>query len=128
MSLHINVKLGEPIWRATGQRRLVLEWPADTQVGVPDVLARLAASYPAFATAYAGANMSQPYPYRVFVDATPVEPAPLLEHVIDREGEAVPTVATTPDAAASAVSRNRSQAVLNDGQTVFILLPAIGGG
>lgn len=86
--VRIYVKLGEPLWRTTGQRRLELIWPAGVEVTVADVLARLAAEHPAFAARYASA------PYRLFVDATPV------------------------DAVA---------APLADGQTLFILLPAIGG-
>ena len=86
--MRVDVKLGEPLWRATGARRLGLDWPAGTPVTVADVLARLAVEHPAFAAARAAA------PYRLFADARPVG------------GDSAP---------------------LADGQTLFILLPAIGG-
>ena len=84
--MHINIKLGEPLWRAVGARRLALEWPDAARVTAPDALARLAVEHTAFAAAYAAA------PYRLFVDAVPADAAALA-----------------------------------DGQTLFILLPAIGG-
>lgn len=90
--IRIQVKLGEPLWRAVGSRRLALEWPAGTEVTVADVLARLTAEHPAFAQAFASA------PYRLFVDAEPVNATSLPPG---------PHLA--------------------DGQTLFILLPAIGG-
>jgi hypothetical protein len=86
--MHINVKLGEPLWRATGERKLSLDWPAGAAVTVADVLARLTAAQPAFSAAHAAA------PYRLFVDARPV---------------------------------NDGNTPLDDGQTLFILLPAMGG-
>ena len=86
--MRVNVKLGEPLWRATGERRLGLNWPAGTLVTVADVLARLAAEHPAFAAAHAAA------PYRLFVDARLV---------------------------------GNNSAPLDEGQTLFVLLPAIGG-
>ncbi|MCX6029579.1 MAG: hypothetical protein NT169_09800 [Chloroflexi bacterium] len=90
--MRVYVKLGEPLWRATGQRRLALAWPAGAEVTVADVLARLTTDHSAFAAAYAAA------PYRLFVDAAPVDAGNL---------SAGPQLA--------------------DGQTLFILLPAIGG-
>ncbi len=86
--MRVYIKLGEPLWRATGQRRLALAWPDGAEVTVAGVLARLATEHPAFAAAYAAAS------YRLFVDAAPVDAG------------AMP---------------------LTDGQTLFILLPAIGG-
>ncbi len=86
--MRVNVKLGEPLWRATGERRLGLDWPTGAPVTVADVLARLAAEHPAFAAARAAV------PYRLFVDARLVEDG---------------------------------SAPLDNGQTLFILLPAIGG-
>jgi hypothetical protein len=90
--VRIEVKLGEPLWRAAGQHRLVLEWPAGSPVTVADVLARLSGEHPSFAATYTAA------PYRLFVDAIPVDPAELP---LD------PSLA--------------------EGQTLYILLPAIGG-
>ena len=90
--MQINVRLGEPLWRAVGRRRVALDWEDAGQATVADVLARLAAEYPAFAAAYAAA------PYRLFVDAVPVN-----------------TSASSPGP------------LLSDVQTLYILLPAVGG-
>ncbi len=106
--MEIQVKLGEPLWRAVGKRRVSLcfEREAEARVTVGDVLARLAAGYPGFPAAFAGQGLVQAYPYRVFVDAVLVQPA--------AAGPAGPA----PDAYPTP---------LHDGQTVFILLPAAGG-
>lgn len=87
----IHVKLGEPLWRTTGQRRWTLAWPAGAAVTVGDALARLAAGYPVFEPALRGPE--GPSPYRLFVDALPVA----------------------------------MESRLADGQTLYVLLPAIGG-
>ena len=86
--MRIHVKLGEPLWRAVGSRRLSLEWLDRDGVSVETVLARLAVMYSAFHAAYGR------HSYRLFIDAAPV----------------------TPD-----------RRELVDGQTLFIMLPAIGG-
>ncbi len=114
--MQIYVKLGEPLWRSVGVRRLALVWPDHAAVTVQDVLARLAADYPAFTTTYAGSSLRRPHPYRVFVDATPVEPAPAL---VPSPGD--------PDTPARPAGISSPGVALTDGQTVFIMLPAIGG-
>ena len=96
--MQVQVKLGEPLWRAIGRRRVTLTWPDGAEVTVVDVLARLAAEDPAFEAAYSGESLSSPAPYRLFVDSIPVE-----------------TACLPPGP------------VLVDWQTLFILLPAIGG-
>ena len=90
--MRVHVKLGEPLWRSVGRRRLVLEWSAETVVIAGDVVARLSAEYPRFGDAYSRA------PYGVFVDAVKVD-----------------------------IAGSSSSPALVDGQTVFILLPAVGG-
>ncbi len=114
--MEIYVKLGEPLWRAIGARRLTLAWPDEAAVTVQDALARLAADYPAFAAAYAGSGLRRPYPYRVFVDAMPVEPAPTP-----------PPFATGPNTPGEPSGISSPGVSLKDGQTLFIVLPAIGG-
>lgn len=91
--MRINVKLGEPLWRSAGRRRLVLEWPAEATVTVTAALARLGAEHKDFETAY------RAYRYRLFVDGAQVD-----------------------------LANSTSFQELRDGQTLFILLPAIGGG
>ena len=99
--MRVYVRLGEPLWRAVGERRLVLEWPDRSEVPVDEVLDRLRSAYPDFAAAYAGAGLGHAQPYRLFVDHG---------HPAGRPGEA-------EEAAPS----------IRDGQTLFILLPAVGG-
>jgi hypothetical protein len=94
----MHVKLGEPLWRAVGRRRLTQEWPAGATVTAADVLARLAAEYPGFAAAYQGEGLGRAAPYRLFVDGAPLAGRGPL-----------------------------SEVRLAEGQTLFILLPAIGG-
>ena len=96
--MQIQVKLGEPLWRAVGRRRVALSWPDGTKVTVADVLARLEAENPAFGAAYRGEGQSAPPPYRIFVDSIPVARAYL------------------PPSPA-----------LADGQTLYVLLPVAGG-
>ncbi len=105
--MQIQVKLGEPLWRAVGSRRLTLDWPAAGCVRVEEVLARLAADYPGFAEAYAGKALRRAYPYQLFVDASRIR-LPGSEPGVGQAGDEA-----GPDMA--------------DGQTLFILLPAIGG-
>ncbi len=100
--MRVQVKVGEPLWRATGRRRLDLEWPDEATVTVQRVIERLRADYPAFGPAFAGEGLAQAHPYRLFVDARSVEAG------ADAAGE-------------------RIEPVLVDGQTLFIVLPAIGG-
>ncbi len=110
--MQIQVKLGEPLWRATGQRRLTLAWTNDGPVTVLDLLARLQDDYPAFGPAFAGQGLVRSYPYRVFVDG-----------VLVHTGQPGPMTSAPPGPA----DPSGSSALLADGQTVFILLPAAGG-
>lgn len=96
--MQIIVKLGEPLWRSAGQRRVKLEWPGAGSVAVADVLARLSADYPAFEPAFRGLGLAHGGAYRLFVDAVAVD------------------LSAMPPGPA-----------LTDGQTLYILLPAIGG-
>ncbi len=110
--MQIQVKLGEPLWRATGQRRLTLAWADDGPVTVLDLLARLTREYPAFGPAFAGQGLVRSYPYRVFVDG-----------VLVHTGQPDP-LSSEP---AGAAKISGTSVPLADGQTVFILLPAAGG-
>jgi hypothetical protein len=96
--VQIEVKLGEPLWRSAGRRRLSLDWPAGAGVTVADVLARLAAEYERFAAAYQPGGPGRASPYRIFVDAVPA-----------------PADGSLPGLE------------LAHGQTLYILLPAAGG-
>lgn len=69
--MQIMVRLGEPLWRSVGAQRLDLEF-ADGPVTVADVVARLAATYPSFATAYRGEGLGRDLPYNLFVNARQV--------------------------------------------------------
>ncbi len=95
--MQIMVRLGEPLWRATGAMRLYLDFP-EGGATVADVLARLAASYPSFDSAFRGDALGRPMPYQVFVNA-----------------RLVPT-------------GEEAQRTLVDGDKVYFFLPAIGGG
>jgi len=94
--MQIMVRLGEPLWRAAGAMRLYLDFSED-EATVADVLARLAATYPAFETAFRGDAFGRLMPYQVFVNARLVPPG----------GEALRPVV--------------------DGDKVYLFLPAIGG-
>lgn len=71
--MQIMVRLGEPLWRATGAMRLYLDFDASGTT-VADVLARLAATYPDFERAFSGQTLGRPMPYQVFVNARLVSP------------------------------------------------------
>lgn len=66
--MKIVVRLGEPLWRAVGSRRLHLSFDQDS-VSVADVLDHLQASYPAFDKAYQGHSLPQTMPYNLFVNS-----------------------------------------------------------
>ncbi len=89
--------MGDPLWRAVGQRRLTLSWPDEPPPTIADVLAHLAAAYPGFSAALADAGLRQAYPYRYFIDSRLV-PVPEL-----------------------------AQRTLRAGETLYIFLPAGGG-
>ena len=94
--MQIMVRLGEPLWRAAGAMRLYLDF-GEGEVTVADVLARLAATYPAFETAFRGDAFGRLMPYQVFVNA----------RLVPAGGEALRPVV--------------------DGDKVYLFLPAIGG-
>lgn len=71
--MQIMVRLGEPLWRATGAMRLYLDFDSD-KITVAGVLARLATSYPGFEPAYSGQALGRSMPYQVFVNARLVPP------------------------------------------------------
>lgn len=97
--MDIQIKLGEPLWRAVGQRRLQLAWPdEDNPPTINDLLITLQNSYPGFAAALtAAAGITHANPYQFFVDSRIV--------------------------AAHALSTRRMRA----GETLYIFLPAAGG-
>ena len=66
--LKITVKLGEPLWRQVGKRRLLLEW-RQLSVTVAEVLRRLEKEYPDFGPAFRGEGLKAAYPYNLFVNA-----------------------------------------------------------
>ncbi len=43
--MKVTVRLGEPLWRAIGQRRVTIEAPG-SECTLPELLARLEAAYP----------------------------------------------------------------------------------
>ncbi len=95
--MEIHVRMGDPLWRAVGQRRLTLSWPDEQPPTIAEVLTHLSAAYPDFATALADAGVRHAYPYRYFVDARLV---------------------AAPDLA---------QRTLRAGETLYIFLPVAGG-
>ncbi len=97
--MDIQIKLGEPLWRAVGQRRLQIAWPDDDNPPtINDLLITLQNSYPGFAAALtAAAGITHANPYQFFVDSRIV--------------------------AAHALSTRRMRA----GETLYIFLPAAGG-
>ncbi|MEA3334831.1 MAG: DNA-3-methyladenine glycosylase [Chloroflexota bacterium] len=62
--MKVTVRLGEPLWRATGSLRHHLEFPQHA-VSVADVLAGMAATYPDFQ----GHDLARPLPYQVYLNA-----------------------------------------------------------
>lgn len=69
--MQVVVRIGEPLWRVVGVRRLPLEFAQDA-VTVADVLSRLAATYPGFEAAYQAGGWGRGVPYNLFVNARPV--------------------------------------------------------
>lgn len=69
--MNITVRLGEPLWRAAGARRLTVAFD-EAVVSVADVVGRLTALYPAFEAAYRGGGWGRGIPYNVFVNARQV--------------------------------------------------------
>ncbi|MCS6843006.1 MAG: DNA-3-methyladenine glycosylase [Caldilineales bacterium] len=69
--MQVMVRIGEPLWRTVGARRLPLEFAQDT-VTVADVLSRLAATYPGFEAAYRAGAWGRGVPYHLFVNARAV--------------------------------------------------------
>ena len=95
--MEFQVRMGDPLWRAVGQRRLTLSWPDGAPPTIADVLAHLSAAYPGFSAALADAGLRQSYPYRYFVDSRLVAPDDLARRT------------------------------LRAGETLYIFLPAAGG-
>lgn len=89
--------MGDPLWRAVGQRRLTLSWADESPPTIAEVLAHLGASYPGFDAALADAGLRQAYPYRYFIDSRLVGVADLASRT------------------------------LRAGETLYIFLPAAGG-
>lgn len=85
--MNITVRLGEPLWRAVGARRLMLTFD-QAAVSVADVVDRLTALYPAFAAAYGGGGWGRGIPYNVFVNARQV-PAGQAAMRLLADGDAV---------------------------------------
>lgn len=95
--MELHVRMGDPLWRAVGQRRLTLHWSDEHPPTIAEVLAYLGTTYPAFAGALADAGLRQRNPYRFFVDSRLV--------AVD----------------------DLSQRTLRSGETLYIFLPAAGG-
>ena len=96
--MEINIKLGEPLWRAVGQRRLQIAWSDDSPPTIADLLAYLQGNYAGFAQALATVDgITHVNPYQFFIDSRIV--------------------------AAQAIGSRRLRA----GETVYIFLPAAGG-
>lgn len=85
--MRITVRLGEPLRRAVGPWRLVLEFPSQGTT-VAGVLAHLASRYPDFAAAYQGTALGHSYPYQLFVNAQLV-PAGEENEWLLRDGDKV---------------------------------------
>jgi len=68
--LRVTIRFGEPLRRAVGHFRI------DVTLSTPSTLADLRAylqkTYPDFVESYQGLDLSQPYPYRWFVNHRPV--------------------------------------------------------
>ena len=97
--MDIQIKLGEPLWRAVGQRRLQIAWPDDDNPPtVNDLLIYLQDAYSGFDVALTtAAGISHANPYQFFLDSRIV--------------------------AAHALGTRRMRA----GETLYIFLPAAGG-
>lgn len=96
--VEIKIKLGEPLWRTVGQRRLQITWPDAAPPTIAELVAYLDDRYAGFAQALALVEgITHANPYQFFVDSRLV--------------------------AASAIGSRR----LQTGETVYIFLPAAGG-
>ncbi|RME85912.1 MAG: DNA-3-methyladenine glycosylase, partial [Caldilineae bacterium] len=93
--IQITVRLGEPLRRAAGTYRLQMTLPASATVA--DLLHRLGRDYPGFGERFSGRDSGHPYPYRIYINHRPLEPA--------------------------AASEKR----LQDGDLIHIVLPVAGG-
>jgi DNA-3-methyladenine glycosylase len=95
--MEFQVRMGDPLWRAVGQRRLTIAWADESPPTIADVLAHLSVTYSDFEAALADAGLRQAYPYRYFVDSRLVAVADLASRT------------------------------LRAGETLYIFLPAAGG-
>jgi molybdopterin converting factor small subunit len=62
----IEVKMGEPLWKAVGERRVALE--VEDGATVADALARLRAAYPQFGAALDAGGTRMGIPFNFFVN------------------------------------------------------------
>jgi molybdopterin converting factor small subunit len=62
----IEVKMGEPLWKAVGERRIALE--VEDGATVADVLAHLRATYPQFGAALEAGGTRMGVPFNFFVN------------------------------------------------------------
>jgi molybdopterin converting factor small subunit len=98
--MKVTVRLGEPLWRTVGQRRVEIEAPGD-QLALPDLVERLETAYPKLREELGSANAEDPesldYHFTFFLKDRMVKPH-------EMRGERV-----------------------GDGEEVMIVLPMAGG-
>ncbi|HZU06793.1 MAG TPA: MoaD/ThiS family protein [Chloroflexota bacterium] len=85
--MRVTVRLGEPLWRAVGQRRVEIEAPGE-RCTLPELVQRLEAAYPQLrAELSAGAaGDGVDYHFTFFLRDRMVKPADMAaEHVADGE-------------------------------------------
>jgi molybdopterin converting factor small subunit len=74
----IEVKMGDPLWKAVGQRQIGLEQSEGATVA--DALAHLSATYPDFGVALEGGGIRLGVPYNFFVNRKLVKERDLARH------------------------------------------------
>jgi sulfur carrier protein ThiS len=79
----IQVKMGEPLWKAVGRRQIDLE--LGDRATVADALAQLRNDYPGFGTALEAGGSQPGVPYNYFVNRKWVKDRDLERHVLEED-------------------------------------------
>ena len=82
--MHIQVSMGDPLWKTVGQRRMSLELSGDASVA--DALATLRSSYPEFGAALEAGATRLGIPFNCFVNRRLVKDSDLRQHKL-KEGD-----------------------------------------
>ena len=80
----IEVKMGEPLWKAVGEQQIRLE--LGERATVADALAQLRSTYPGFGTALEAGGTQPGVPFNYFVNRRWIKDRDLARHELE-EGD-----------------------------------------